>query len=99
MGYNPFRPHMSFSSGATTGTTTTTTTAATGVIGATSSGSTVGGNYVGSGNGNGGLALKSNDVTGLLDQEAAAAAEEAAMAEVDDAFAMLLSLGIYSMSI
>lgn len=61
----------------------------------------MGGNHVGNGNGNGngGLALKSNDVTGQLDLEAAAAAEEAAMAEVDDAFAMLLSLGIYSMSI
>eukprot|EP01032_Pedospumella_encystans_P009470 gene9470-11141_t len=79
MGYNPFRPHMSFaspSSGAAAATTNanyTTTIASTGA------------------GGNGSDAIVAN-VAGL-DLDAAALAEETTMAEVDDAFAMLLSLG------
>lgn len=78
MGYNPFRPHMSFASpssgaAATTNTNITTTAASTGA-GSNGSGANVA-NAAG------------------LDLDAAAVAEETTMAEVDDAFAMLLSLG------
>ena len=75
MGYNPFRPHMSFaspSSGAAAANITTTA-ASTGA-GSNGSGANVA------------------NVAGL-DLDAAAVAEETTMAEVDDAFAMLLSLG------
>lgn len=83
MGYNPFRPHMSFSSGATA--TATTAPASLANTGADASAGPA-------------SPYPPVDLTAAINslgREAAAAAEEATMAEVDDAFAMLLSLGMF----
>lgn len=90
MGYNPFKPHMSFAAGSSGAATATSSASAS-----------AGGSAVSGGGGpspTGGVGQMTLDPTLDQDQDAdlqaaVAEAEESTVAEVDDAFAMLLSLG------